>query len=297
MPVLDQSSNWKKVKVLGFGSFATVFLGISKDSAGLSKLIAIKSAFLSESSSLQDENEIFKKFKDCPEIVKYYGAELSIEEGNQIYNLFFEFASGGNLTKLINNSGGCIPETNVRKYTKMILKGLCSIHARGFVHCDLKPDNILVFPSNQVGALPQLKIADFGLAQYYVVDPNQSPMITYPYSFPGTPLYMPPESMFNEIKPPLDIWSLGCIVIEMITGRRAWQPEPDMQTLKIFLIRTNRIPHIPEIMSPTGKEFLMKCLDKDASKRCSAFDLLEHPFITDDQTQTSGLQQNQNVRS
>ncbi|KAL5562620.1 hypothetical protein UlMin_032367 [Ulmus minor] len=286
--VIQSSSNWRKVKVLGSGSCATVFLAISTSSAGLSNLIAVKSALLTSSYSLQKENKIFKQFKDCPEIVRYYGAALSIERGIHVYNLFFEFASGGTLSNLIKYSRRSIPETYVRKYTKMILKGLCSIHARGFVHCDLKPDNILVFPSNQIGILPQLKIADFGLAQYYAVDPNQSPRITYPHGFPGTPVYMPPESLFSEIKPPLDIWSLGCIVIEMITGKLPWQTSPDMNTLKFMLLYTDTIPQIPDSMSATGKDFLTKCLARNASKRWSAFELLDHPFITHDETQTSG---------
>ncbi|KAL5564022.1 hypothetical protein UlMin_033769 [Ulmus minor] len=292
--VIQSSSIWRKVKVLGSGSSATVFLAISTNSAGLSNLIAVKSNLLVSAYSLRKEKEILKHFKDCQEIVCYYGATLSIERGIHVYNLFFEFASGGTLSNLMKNSRGSIPETYVRKYTKMILKGLCSIHARGFVHCDLKPDNILVFPSNKIGILPKLKIADFGLAQYYEVDPNQSPKITYPRSFPGTPLYMPPESVFSEIKPPLDIWSLGCVVIEMITGKQAWQPSPNMDTLKFMLLYTDAIPQIPDIMSAAGNDFLTKCLARDANKRWSAFELLDHPFVTRDQTQTSGLQQHTN---
>ncbi|KAF2309352.1 hypothetical protein GH714_001699 [Hevea brasiliensis] len=136
-----------------------------------------------------------------------------------IYNLLLEYAPGGSLADLINKYGGKIPECDVRRYTRMILKGLSSIHNNGYVHCDLKPANILVFPSDQQDF--QLKIADFGLAKE--PDEDNSRKFFYQYTFRGTPLYMSPESVKHaEISPALDIWSLGCIVIEMITGKPPW---------------------------------------------------------------------------
>ncbi|KAF2309370.1 hypothetical protein GH714_001785 [Hevea brasiliensis] len=85
----------------------------------------------------------------------------------------------------------------------MILKGLSSIHNNGYVHCDLKPANILVFPSDQQDF--QLKIADFGLAKE--PDEGNSRKFFYQYTFRGTPLYMSPESIkLAEISPALNIW-------------------------------------------------------------------------------------------
>ncbi|KAF2309389.1 hypothetical protein GH714_001874 [Hevea brasiliensis] len=128
---------------------------------------------------------------------------LSHENGMTIYNLLLEYAPGGSLADLINKYGGKIPECDVRRYTRMILKGLSSIHNNGYVHCDLKPANILVFPSDQQDF--QLKIADFGLAKE--PDEDNSRKFFYQYTFRGTPLYMSPESVKHaEISPALDIW-------------------------------------------------------------------------------------------
>lgn len=87
------------------------------------------------------------------------------EKGSRLYNLAFEYASGGCLHDLMEKYGGQIPERHIACYTRMIFKGLSSIHKIGLVHCDLKPENILVFPPKNCG-LRELKIADFGLTKF-----------------------------------------------------------------------------------------------------------------------------------
>ncbi|ESQ51198.1 hypothetical protein EUTSA_v10017958mg, partial [Eutrema salsugineum] len=89
---------------------------------------------------------------------------------------------------------------------RMILQGLEARHAKGYVHCDLKPGNIILFHSTTFGEPFDLKLADFALPCGFM--------------FPGTPHYMPPESLGPNglIDPALDIWSLGCVVYEMFGG-------------------------------------------------------------------------------
>ena len=81
----------------------------------------------------------------------------------ETYILFLEYAPGGSLEDLIRDSGGALPESDIRLYTRMIVKGLCHIHENGYVHCDIKPSNILVFSTE--GGGNEVKIADFGLSK------------------------------------------------------------------------------------------------------------------------------------
>ncbi|KAK8329570.1 hypothetical protein V6Z12_A11G330400 [Gossypium hirsutum] len=139
-------------------------------------------------SFLRREEEIILKFVDCPNIIQCYGGFTSVErEQGMVYNMFFEYALGGSPLDLMNRYGGKIPERDVNCYTLMILEGLLDIHKKGYIHSNLKPGNILVFPLQH-----------------------------------GTRYYMSPELIVGEVTGTLDIWSLGCIVVQMITGRLLW---------------------------------------------------------------------------
>lgn len=99
----------------------------------------------------------------------------------------------------------------------MILKGLSCIRVKGIVHCDLKPENILVFPCEVHGY--RFKITDFGMAK----EPGEAVSESEKHRFHGTPTYMSPESIARrEIETTTDIWSLGCVVLVMVTGRLLW---------------------------------------------------------------------------
>ncbi|XP_052119104.1 CBL-interacting serine/threonine-protein kinase 24-like [Arachis duranensis] len=98
----------------------------------------------------------------------------------------------------------------------MIVKGLSHIHRKGIVHCDLKPENILVFPSlDKEIANYQLKIANFGLSK---TKEEKTDVELWKSKPRGMPSYLSPEAFSGHIDAPMDIWALGCIVIEMLTG-------------------------------------------------------------------------------
>nr|POE69634.1 mitogen-activated protein kinase kinase kinase a [Quercus suber] len=111
---------WSKIQVLGKGSYGTVYLAIanrvgSAFSSPFSGLIAIKSAVFQNSLSLQKEAKILQDLVDCPEIVHYFGNDLTIESGVGFYNLQLEYASGGTLEDLIKKSGGKLVEYDVQR--------------------------------------------------------------------------------------------------------------------------------------------------------------------------------------
>lgn len=263
-----------RVKLLGSGSYGVVHLVKTVGSVP-EKLYAVKSSDETVSSSLRKERQVLAQFIGSPNIVQCFGGFTSFrrDEGNT-YNLFLEYASGGSMLDLMRDYGGRIPERDAMLYAKMILEGLVDIHQKGFVHSDLKPDNILVFPKD--GDLPSLKIADFGLVKQLGVEDEYDDTI-WEYGFQGTPDYMSPESVLGVITGALDVWSLGCIIVQLVTGRSPWDCR-NMKVLRDKLL-SGETPEIPENMSVVGKNFLMKCFDRDPQQRWTASMLLCHPSI------------------
>ncbi|RDX61152.1 Mitogen-activated protein kinase kinase kinase 17, partial [Mucuna pruriens] len=280
-------TKWKKLAILGSGSYATVyFASIILPQEWNSKVVAIKSSspFSFSILSLEKEKRILKLLLGCKEILQCYFDEFSIERNYVYYNLFLEFAPYGSLGDLLKK--GPLLDREVRIYTHMLLKGLSCIHQNGVVHCDLKPDNILLFPSSEKGVRYQLKIADFGLSKTR----EETNVDFGKIKFRGTPLYMSPESVVGIIEAPLDIWSLGCIVIEMITGFCAWRNLQTQKELLIKLACLKESPTIPNELSWDCKNFLRKCFVKDPRQRWTATMLLNHPFVSSIYNIHSGYQ-------
>nr|GEY89529.1 mitogen-activated protein kinase kinase kinase 17-like [Tanacetum cinerariifolium] len=123
------------------------------------------------------------------------------------YNLLLEYASGGTLADLIRKSHGKgFLETDVKRYARSILKGLSHMHKLGYVHCDLKPDNVLLVADKSDDGFIA-KIGDLGLAKRV----DQRVKNDSGRYWRGNPLYFSPEAVVNGVqKPSADIWAFGC---------------------------------------------------------------------------------------
>ncbi|KAG8367079.1 hypothetical protein BUALT_Bualt16G0035400 [Buddleja alternifolia] len=265
--------DWIRGEKLGHGSFATVSLAMSSGrSCILPPLMAVKSCEFSLSNSLMREKLILDELKDCPEIIQCFGETFSFENGEKLYNILLEYAPGGDLSENLKNFGDRrLPEFEVRRYTKALLKGLNYIHKFGYVHCDIKLQNILLGENGAV------KIADFGLAKRV----GASERAGSGCELRGTPLYMSPEMVAGgDQGPPADIWALGCVVAEMYGGSPAWRCS-DVAGLLMRIGVGEELPEIPGDLSSDGTDFLSRCFVKDPSKRWTAEMLLDHPFICD----------------
>ncbi|CAL9236372.1 unnamed protein product [Arabidopsis halleri] len=186
--------------------------------------------------------------------------------------IYMEYASLGNLDKMISDAGERLTEDNVRRATRMILQGLKALHSEGYVHCDLKPSNVFVFPSNTPGEPWDLKLTGIVLSK------GKEPTYgLYPISFPGTLEYMPPEATAERyrfsgpdllIGPARDIWSLGRTVLKMLGG----------------------VPHemgnciawrIEGYLSPAAQDFWTRCRTWRPTDRPTVDKLLDHPFVAE----------------
>lgn len=265
---------WVRGKTIGHGSFAAVSLAKPiNQSSDFPPLMAVKSCGVSHCDSLINERMILEELKDCPEIIGCYGDSMTIENGQRLYNVALEYASGGALSEKVKNSGGLrLSENEVRRYTNSILKGLHFIHQNGYVHCDIKLQNVLLICD---GGKDAVKIADFGLAK----KTTGSGELNSKYEIRGSPMYMAPETVVGgEQESASDIWALGCLVTEMITGNPVWNCS-DIGNLLMKIGVGAEIPEIPGKLSEEGKDFIGKCFLKDPRKRWTAEMLLNHPFV------------------
>ncbi|KAJ1382656.1 Protein kinase domain [Sesbania bispinosa] len=249
---------WLKIKVIGSGSYGTVYEAINsspeKDSL---KSIAIKSAPLSKPYELHREGQILNSFLCAPEIVQSHGSNVTMEDGKWVYNLHLEYAPFGTLTDMIKK-GRFLESRTTKVYMNMLLQGLSRIHKKDLYY--------------------QLKIADFGLAKTPEEKVNQE---DWKWRCRGTPLFMSPESIScGQIEAPLDIWSFGCIVLEMLTGYPAWRDEMKTEEdvmLKVGIMK--KAPEIPLGLSDGCIDFLNKCFALDPSQRWTAEKLMYHHYL------------------
>ncbi|KAM0032245.1 putative mitogen-activated protein kinase kinase kinase STE-STE11 family [Helianthus debilis subsp. tardiflorus] len=257
---------WVRGKTIGHGSFAAVSIAKpTNNSSGLPPVIAVKSCAASLAASLMNERMILEQLNDCPNIIRCFGDSVTVENGEKLYNVALEYASGGALSEKQQLS-----EYKIRQYTNSILEGLQFIHRNEIVHCDIKLQNVLVVSD---GVKESVKIADFGLAKKVVNGSNSK------FEIRGTPMYLAPETVTGgEQDAPSDIWALGCLVTEMITGKPVWNCA-DVSALLMKIGVGAEIPEIPGKLSDDGKDFLNKCFVKDPRKRWTAEMLLNHPFV------------------
>ncbi|GAB4848985.1 hypothetical protein Ancab_003798 [Ancistrocladus abbreviatus] len=270
--------HWVRGGLVGRGSFATVNLVLptTDNPSQNPPTMVVKSSEFSSSDSLSNEKEVLSELRDCPQIVQFLGDSVSIEDGKEFYNLFLEYASRGSLANQLKRTN-CFTESDVRRYTNSIIRGLCFIHEKGFAHCDIKLQNILLFENGDA------KIADFGLARR-VGGEKKREKRDGGFVFRGTPLYMSPEVVngSEDGELPADVWALGCVVLEMITGKPAWRTSPgcDVGALLFRIGIGAETPELPASLCVEGRDFLEKCFARDPIKRWTARMLLDHPFVS-----------------
>lgn len=162
-------------------------------------------------------------------------------------------------------------EDDARVITLQLLKAADSMHSRGFIHRDIKPLNILLKRKSKSLIV---SLADFGFAIRIELSKQ--------YSNSGTPGYMAPEVVVsNEQSGKADVFSIGCVVFYMITGRHLFKGENAKQTLlKNGLCSTKTMfKRYSKLMSPKLRDFLKHILTIDPSLRYTAHDCFNHPWI------------------
>ncbi|UCF67740.1 MAG: serine/threonine-protein kinase [Acidobacteriota bacterium] len=202
-----------------------------------------------------------------PNIAEIYG----LHAAGETRFIAMELVAGEDLAQRL--ARGPLAQREVLEIGKQIARALEAAHEQGVIHRDLKPANI------KLGADGRVKILDFGLAKAFQPDPasgepdaSMSPTLTSLGTragmILGTAAYMAPEQARGQaIDKRADIWALGCVLFEMLTGRSTFEGETISDTLAAVLKSEPDFEVLPEQTDPTLRLLIERCLEKDVRQR------------------------------
>ncbi|KAF4827263.1 MAP kinase kinase kinase mkh1 [Colletotrichum tropicale] len=278
LPKRQTTFRWFKGQLIGKGTYGRVYLGMN---ATTGEFLAVKEVEVNPKAAQGDKAKMRElvaaldqeietmQHLDHVNIVQYLGCERK----ETSISIFLEYISGGSIGSCLRKHGK-FEESVVSSLTRQMLSGLAYLHREGILHRDLKADNILLDLDGTC------KISDFGISKktdnIYGNDKSNS--------MQGSVFWMAPEVIRSEGKgysAKVDIWSLGCVVLEMFAGRRPWSKEEAVGA--IYKIANGETPPIPdevrETISPLAIAFMLDCFTVNPLERPTADVLLsQHPF-------------------
>ncbi|MDQ1130723.1 serine/threonine-protein kinase [Microbacterium sp. SORGH_AS_0888] len=198
-----------------------------------------------------------------PSLVVLHDARLS---GPGPRYLVMEYVDGPSLSARL--AEGPMSSDEVASIAHDLAEALAVVHAGGIVHRDIKPSNILLAPGAVPGRASRAKLADFGIAHLL-----GSERITRPGTMIGTAAYLAPEvALGGPPQPASDIYSLGLVLLEALTGRGAF---PSAQGAAQVLARLAQDPEVPDTLPPLWREMLAAMVQREPSRRPTALAVLE----------------------
>jgi mitogen-activated protein kinase kinase kinase len=258
LPKRQTTFRWFKGQLIGKGTYGRVYLGMN---ATTGEFLAVKEVEVNPHAAKGDKNKMREmvaaldqeidtmQHLDHVNIVQYLGCERK----ETSISIFLEYISGGSIGSCLRKHGK-FEESVVSSLTRQTLSGLAYLHREGILHRDLKADNILLDLDGTC------KISDFGISKktdnIYGNDKSNS--------MQGSVFWMAPEVIRSQgegYSAKVDIWSLGCVVLEMFAGRRPWSKEEAVGA--IYKIANGEMPPIPddirETISPLAIAFMLDC--------------------------------------
>jgi serine/threonine protein kinase len=256
-PLPEAIGKYRIHKRLGGGSFGQVYLAMDEH---LQRQVAVKVPKFADRPTAEQIDQLFQEARAAaqfkhPGIVTVYEVGHDLDVGCYIV---MEYLEGGSLKDRVK--AGRVPVEQAAKYVAQAAQAIHYAHRRGLVHRDLKPANLLIDCDGQI------KVADFGLA---LAEEQQR---RHAKEYAGTPAYMSPEQLRGEahrLDGRTDIWSLGVILYELLTGRRPFQGDHDQMEDEI-LHRSPRPPRqIDDGIPPDLEQACLNCLAKEPGGRYS----------------------------
>ncbi|CAJ1376762.1 unnamed protein product [Effrenium voratum] len=262
---------WTKGASIGTGSHGCVYKALDTLTG---KIFAVKQGIVDDGNDedrkyrerLEGELTICKDLRH-PNIVETLGFEYA---KSHLY-IYLEYVPGGSMSSILHEFGALTGDLLTRS-TCGVLQGLNYLHTREppVVHRDIKGANILVDVNFTV------KLSDFGC--------SKRSSVTTSFTTIGSIPWMAPEVIQQQDGHgrKADIWSLGCVLLEMATAEKPWGNgafENVMFALR-HIAMSDKVPAIPASLNEAGHDFASSCLKRDADARPTASDLLGHAFVS-----------------
>lgn len=278
LPVIF-NDRYQLIKKIGEGGLAEVYQ--AQDMA-LGRMVAVK---VLRSEYIQDSNFLVNFHREAQNAAKLSDSYIVAvydfgQDSNRPY-IVMEWIAGSDLSTIIEGQGK-IPVDQAARYAIQICSAVGAAHRAGIVHGDLKPGNILVTPSKQA------KVTDFGLARALGASAMDEGEVVW-----GTPAYFAPEQAAGEqVLPATDVYAIGIILYEMLTGRVPFVGVDDQEVARKQLYEA----HIPvDEVNPAVPEPLARIVDaamaKNPNERFLTADHLREALIMHKQghlTETGG---------
>ncbi|WIA31226.1 hypothetical protein OEZ86_001224 [Tetradesmus obliquus] len=280
---------WTCGRLLGEGAYGKVFEGLNKRTGELMAVKALtllgrpdSEAVRNQLQELTQELHMYKQLKHA-HIVGYIDARFDTST-NTLY-IFLENVPGGSIASMLQRFGGPFPENVARNYTRQLLLGLEYLHSQLIVHRDVKGGNALLTTSGIV------KLADFGASKIHKAGDGGSSSSgsaeggdacrsVLAQSLRGSACWMAPEVVRGQgYGRKADIWSLGCTVLEMLSGKHPWPDIDNQFAVMLAIHNATQGPPRPPGLSPLANDFLDHCFRMNPNDRSSAEQLLTHAWV------------------
>ena len=286
MSVIHNLEDFEIEELIGTGTFGSVYKGREKSTNKIVALKKIKQLSKDEGFPLNSIREIkinnLVHHKNIVELLHI----LSDKETHNVY-LIFEYCQYTLSEFIYGKSDMDIDISKHAQYIfKQIVDGLYEIHKHNIIHRDIKPSNIMITTEGIV------KIGDFGISRMNDGRPLSKNVAALPYRAP--------ECYTNQYNKEMDIWALGCLLYELLTGSFLFNPKPtDMEMAQELAKHCN--VDIKQIITPEGysevpkgsieklnckecekcKDLLEKMLSVNKNERITIEDILKHPYYTE----------------
>lgn len=255
---------WVRGEVIGTGTMGNVFKALDQKNG---QIIAVKELGLEDGEmkflkALENEIDIIKDLRH-PRIVSFFGSDLI---DNNLY-VYLEYMPGGSVAQVIADFGA-LDESLIVSYTRDLVEGLEYLHTREppVLHRDIKGANILV------GLDCRVKLTDFGCSKRTEESKSKSMRGSIPW--------MAPEVITSSgAGRKADIWSLGCVIIEMATAKQPWGGFDNHMAAMYKIGISKATPAVPDFLSPCAKDFICNCTRRVPDERWSATELMSHEFV------------------
>lgn len=266
------SRKWVRGETIGHGSLGNVFQALDQSSG---QMFAVKEVLIDTkvNSDIEFKDALENELRICsslkhPSIVTYLGHDWI----DSCLYVYLEYMIGGSMAGVLKQFGA-FEEDLTATYTSQLIAGLTYLHTQEppTLHRDIKSSNVLM-GQDPTGTELCAKLADFGCSKR-----NDD---TLSHTLKGSIPWLAPEVVRGTgYGRPADIWSFGCVLIEMGSAQLPWgKLDNPMQALyKIGM--SQELPEIPQQFSEAYRDFAAQCLQRDPALRPSARDLLQHSLV------------------